>query len=558
MQGERPARTMLEQIIRERRQTFEEFSADAERFSIENRLKATLSPRHLHRLASGHRADGRPVGPVRPATRRLLEQMLHLPVERLLSPPEVEPEGEDRPESSVLTAAMQVATDAALAQVADDVRERFSRLSTDESASAALHWIDRVSGAPDGTSRGRVAEKLVTTDVHELRVQGERRSRVGLGEITRALRQYYGHSENPHDVLYRIRCAGTAVSASILTRREWLDISVPLRSNLGLTNVEPRAADTLHIDEIGADAAAQRVAEVLTAGVRLVNAPLYSLVAVSVGPDGIHGTARVAEFATYALTLDLLEGELLDAVIAGGKLSLPLRDRYLPDLTSVTQIDQRLCVGGPLALCAIARPADPRRGRKADYCLLVQKRSGHVLNAAHRLAVIPKGFHGPMTDYSGDVQLISMVEREMEEELFGRTDIDSTRTGPRTADPMHPNRLSAPMAWLDEHPGAWSVECTGFGFNLLSGNFEAASLITITDENWWRQFGDRVEANWEAAALRQYSSLDRDALTHLVCDPSWSGEGLFALVQGLRRLAETDPERTNLPMLALETEEPRA
>ena len=98
----------------------------------------------------------------------------------------------------------------------------------------------------------------------------------------------------------------------------------------------------------------------------------------------IGGSLAIAQFASYALTLDLLEGELADALTAGitpepGKL--PLRDRYLPDAASVVNVGGRLCAGGALALCAFARPAHPYRGA-ADYVLLVQERSGSVVNAA--------------------------------------------------------------------------------------------------------------------------------------------------------------------------------
>jgi 8-oxo-dGTP pyrophosphatase MutT (NUDIX family) len=73
-----------------------------------------------------------------------------------------------------------------------------------------------------------------------------------------------------------------------------------------------------------------------------------------------------------------------------------------------------------VVLCAIARPADPYRGA-ADYVLLVQERSGHVLNAARQLAVIPKGLHKPLADYRADAQVGATLRREMEEELFGRS-----------------------------------------------------------------------------------------------------------------------------------------
>ena len=75
--------------------------------------------------------------------------------------------------------------------------------------------------------------------------------------------------------------------------------------------------------------------------------------------------------ASYALTLDLLEGELADALAAGippEPGSLPLRDRYLPDLRSVLGVAGRLCAGGALALCAFARPA--RRERSSGNGLI--------------------------------------------------------------------------------------------------------------------------------------------------------------------------------------------
>lgn len=50
---------------------------------------------------------------------------------------------------------------------------------------------------------------------------------------------------------------------------------------------------------------------------------------------------------------------------------------------------------------AIARPADPLRG-PVDYVHLVRERSGHVVDTARRLAVVPKGFHEPLTDYRAE------------------------------------------------------------------------------------------------------------------------------------------------------------
>jgi len=81
---------VLEQKIRERRQTFEEFITYVERFRREHHEPGTLSLRHLERLVAGHRGDGHPLGPVRPATARLLEHILGLSITELLAPPTAE------------------------------------------------------------------------------------------------------------------------------------------------------------------------------------------------------------------------------------------------------------------------------------------------------------------------------------------------------------------------------------------------------------------------------------------------------------------------------------
>jgi 8-oxo-dGTP pyrophosphatase MutT (NUDIX family) len=80
-------RTVLEQKIRERRQTFEEFAAYAEMYAREHKEPGTLGVRHLQRLVAGRRSDGRPLGPVRPETARLLEHIFRLSIDELLAPP---------------------------------------------------------------------------------------------------------------------------------------------------------------------------------------------------------------------------------------------------------------------------------------------------------------------------------------------------------------------------------------------------------------------------------------------------------------------------------------
>ncbi|MGH3856650.1 MAG: hypothetical protein ACRDR6_24825, partial [Pseudonocardiaceae bacterium] len=77
-----PARTLLEQRIRERHMTFEEFVRHAEVFARDHHESGTLSLRHLQRLVSG-----RSPGALRPANARLLERLLGEPITALLAPP---------------------------------------------------------------------------------------------------------------------------------------------------------------------------------------------------------------------------------------------------------------------------------------------------------------------------------------------------------------------------------------------------------------------------------------------------------------------------------------
>jgi 8-oxo-dGTP pyrophosphatase MutT (NUDIX family) len=83
----RTIRTVLEQKIRERRQTFEEFAEYAETYAREHAEPGTLSVRHLQRLVAGRQPDGTPLPPPRPATVRLLERIFGLSIDELLESP---------------------------------------------------------------------------------------------------------------------------------------------------------------------------------------------------------------------------------------------------------------------------------------------------------------------------------------------------------------------------------------------------------------------------------------------------------------------------------------
>ncbi|MQA15565.1 MAG: transcriptional regulator [Pseudonocardiaceae bacterium] len=427
------------------------------------------------------------------------------------------------------------------------------RLTDDPHIAAALDWLDQHAGWTPGTGRTQVIARLARVNRRELEARGHGRARVSQPGLTWALTSYYG--ESPHGYRrYGARYGPDLDAATtVLTRPEWLDLDCPLLTDADRLTVAGTSPADASLDEHTAEHAVTRLAEALALNVRLVDMPLYRLQRENIRHRELAGQLGVDRFAHYALTMDLLEAELIDTLAADRPAlpgSLPLRDQYLPDFSTVLDVADRLCAGGALALCAIARPARAYRG-PADYVLLIQERSGHVLNAARTLSVIPKGFHQPITDYRTDAQIGATLLRETEEELLGRNDLDNTQGVERRADPMHPAHSSDPMRWLTE-TGALHMECTGFGLNLVSGNYEFACLIVIDDEQFWQHYGGVIETNWEASGLRQYSSLDRVLLTDLAADKAWSNEGLFAFLQGLRRLARIGGNRVDLPEIEWE------
>ena len=421
-------------------------------------------------------------------------------------------------------------------------------LTLGDGVQAGLAWLDNATDARSGSAYTKLAAGIRRHDLDRNVRPFSASLPPDQAELAEFLHQYYG-SSGPWQQ-YSARTEMGRLRSSVLTRADWLDVGLPLGPHIDGIRFQPATVQQPALDDVTYQAAIARLSSVIERGTALVNHPLYRLTDVSLGAAGLRGTVAVTSFVDYALTMDLLESELLTAVIGGQQGRMPLRDRYLPDVDAVTDIGSRLCAGGALALTAIARPRTWRHD--GDYLLLVQERSARVLNGNRRLAVIPKAFHGPLTDVADDAPIGATLVREMEEELFGRDDVDSTIVGTRRADPMHRRHLSEPMAWLTDNQDSWRMECTGLGYNLVNGNYEFASLIVIEDESWWARFGGHVEANWESETLHRYSSRDRQLLDTLAHDSAWSGEGLFALLQGLRRLAVIGGHRVDIPDIELD------
>jgi hypothetical protein len=293
-----------------------------------------------------------------------------------------------------------------------------------------------------------------------------------------------------------------------------------------------------------------RLASVEVNGTVMVNNPLYRLLDFELSAGQLVSTVTTVEFAHHALTTELMEGEVLDAVAGAGPL--PLRDLFLPTVASVFGLTNRICVGGAASVLAVARS---RQHGRRDYVILTQERSRTVVNTTGKLAVIPKAFHQPTGEPADEAAISVTLRREFEEELLGRQDLEQIgRVEHAHVDLLHSQHLTEPMAWLmDQGPETYRVECTGLGLNTVTGNYEFACMILVDDESWWDRFGHLVEVNWEAERVHRHSSLDTAGLEALVADPRWGNESLFTFLQGLRRLAQVgDPQRLALPTIDVE------
>lgn len=409
-------------------------------------------------------------------------------------------------------------------------------------------WIADHSGWPFADVYAAVANQADCFAAEPLAVRAQTEHARGSrtrAEMASAIQSCYGGRKD----FYAATVRGTTLSLSMLVQPAWLGLGVPLddqHQRFRLTRSTTPTRPT-SLTPVGVQAAIKRLGSVEAGDTVLFDNPIYQLLSLDLSTTHVGGLFGLNSFAAYALTNDLLEGELLDRMSGEpcqrDRTSLPLRDLYLPTKQAAVALAGHVCAGGPACLVAIAR--------WDDYLLLVQKRSARVVNVASRLAVIPKAFHQPLND-DQETCLSATVDREFEEELLGRADLEQiTAEDDRRAAPRHPEALSEPMRWLVDHQDAYQVETTAFGINMLSGNYEFACLVVIEEPGWWDRYGHRVQANWEASRIACYSSRDADGLAQLVTDPIWSNEALFALLEGLRRLSARNPKKTAIPAISV-------
>ncbi len=256
--------------------TFEEFVDHAVAFACDHHEPGTLSLRHLQRLISG-----RPLGPLRPATARLLEKIFGEPITALLAPPKTAITGDgDNPASELrqlLDTARRVdsSTITLLHQQLDAIRRLDRQLGAvivRDELNAKIRQVHRLtthSLAP-GTREPLAA---LLSEMHTLAGW----QALDLGDLTQAW-QHYEHSRSaaaqsdsiPHEshaaaeqafVLIDATATGDAVDLLDHARRR-ADTTSPrvLRAWLAAAHGETLAA---HGDQTASLHAFDRAAELL-------------------------------------------------------------------------------------------------------------------------------------------------------------------------------------------------------------------------------------------------------------------------------------------------------
>lgn len=369
------------------------------------------------------------------------------------------------------------------------------------------------------------------------------------GKLEAFVEAYYGVSSSKDGLhRYSSKIGNETFPTSIYCKESW----VPLKVNP--STLQPRVLESaepavlLDIEMIRY--VLQLYKDQMRAGHREWNAPLYRL--VSHGDGVLEQAFCTVSFSEYRLTNGLLTTEVLKALVATeGDISkiasrrtqtLRLRDLLLPDLSALARIETRLCCGGMGALFAVARPAPYN-----DFLIPLQRRSDQVTDTRGLLAVLPKAFHQPTVNSDAEANVKWTVLREVFEEVFGGSEVESESTALR-----HDRYMSTEPAlnYFAEHEGAYTFEIVGFGLNALNGNYEFAALMAVPDVWYWRTFSSKMDSAWETEDVILLSSRDSAALADYLRESQWAPESRFHFTEALSRLGQLYPEKVSVPPIS--------
>jgi hypothetical protein len=136
---------------------------------------------------------------------------------------------------------------------------------------------------------------------------------------------------------YHVSVDGVSLATTVLTRPEWLRAQVRLGTEAErFEYLSPSAAPVpvQHLRSDGLAAAVDRLADAELSDTVLTNDPVYRLLRVAVDHERLDAAVTLMPFADYALTMDLLESELVDALAEQDTLGPAATRRRRPSLAA--------------------------------------------------------------------------------------------------------------------------------------------------------------------------------------------------------------------------------
>lgn len=399
----------------------------------------------------------------------------------------------------------------------------------------------------------------------------QRRRIVEEGLEAKVLLQYYSAEKLAHGGLVPYTCTvdGSSVVVPVASRPDWCGLRIPLggkHEQCALMDAAPLGIPLPDEKVIG-----RVYAALAQQGVEIWNGMIYRLLKLAANTNHLTAAFAREEYFRHRFTTNVIIDELMQAIIranflideipSGHAEFLPLRQRFLPDGRAMVDFEHRVCATGVMTLFAMAR------SQENDFVIPLKRRSGKVATKQGLVDVIPEGFHQPLREHYGgldpELKPSFSVLRELYEELFRGREVKRGRK--RLRHDWFLDKRYEPMGWFREHGDAYSLECTSCGIELASGDCTLGILFVIRDGQFWDDYSSLLEANYEfledvpinsselnnVAGGAFISSRNRDGLAQVIQRSDWDTGGLFAFIEGLRRLEQLEPSRVNLPRIEL-------
>lgn len=342
--------------------------------------------------------------------------------------------------------------------------------------------------------------------------------------------------------------SGTDIATTIVGSPEYLKCEALLctdnEDHILLEDPQPSpVADAKTTARILADAKAR--------GLRLWDQSIYRLHDFNLVNNSIRATFSIDRFMKYRLGIGALLDEAYQALIDTEEniekilddraRYIPLREQFLPNSASMADFGSRMCAGGIHVTVAFQRP-DP----DDDFVIPIQKRSPAISEGQDMISVLPQAFHQPTVDPKKEINLEESFYRELYEELFGGEEAIS---GARRLRYDWYKYESPEIQWFAKNKKEYRLVLTGFGLNLISGNYEFSLLCIVRSTSFWKDFGHKIVTNWEAVDVStpMVSTRDTERIERLIQRPQWTGTGLFSFTRGLEYLADLEPVKVKLP-----------